>query len=60
MNGRHGADLRPPPAPRALLKSDRRPRDPVSFHARHKMRPPAHHPAAYRQAGLVVAQADTR
>ncbi|MET8053935.1 hypothetical protein ABZU75_40775 [Streptosporangium sp. NPDC005286] len=42
---------------RALLESDRRPRDPVSLHARHKMRLPAHHPAAYRR---VVAQAGAR
>ncbi|WP_433374105.1 hypothetical protein [Streptosporangium sp. CA-115845] len=39
---------------RALLGSDRRPRDLVSSHTRHKMRLPAHHPVAYRQAGRQV------
>ncbi|WP_051751667.1 YbgA family protein [Streptosporangium amethystogenes] len=45
---------------RALLESDWRPRDLVSFHARHKMQLLAHHPVAYRQAGRVVAQAGVR
>lgn len=45
---------------RALLESDWRPRDLVSFHARHKMQLLAHNPAAFREAGRVVAQAGTR
>ncbi|WP_440099075.1 YbgA family protein [Streptosporangium sp. H16] len=45
---------------RALLESDWCPRDLVSFHARHKMQLLAHNPAAFREAGRVVAQAGTR
>ncbi|WP_436759616.1 YbgA family protein [Streptosporangium sp. V21-05] len=45
---------------RALLESDWRPRDLVSFHARHKMQLLAHNPVAFREAGRVVAQAGTR
>ncbi|MGJ6962474.1 YbgA family protein [Streptosporangium sp. G11] len=45
---------------RALLESDWRPRDLVSFHARHKMQLLAHDPEASREAGRVVAGAGTR
>ncbi|MFF3443419.1 DUF1722 domain-containing protein [Streptosporangium sp. NPDC002721] len=45
---------------RALLESDWRPRDLVSFHARHKMQMLAHDPAAFREAGRVVAGAGSR
>ncbi|MFF5245429.1 DUF1722 domain-containing protein [Streptosporangium sp. NPDC000095] len=45
---------------RALLESDWRPRDLVSFHARHKMQLLAHDPVAFREAGRLVAGAGTR
>ena len=45
---------------RALLESNWRPRDLVSFHARHKMQLLAHNPAAFREAGRLVAGAGTR
>jgi uncharacterized protein YbgA (DUF1722 family) len=45
---------------RALLESDWRVHDLISFHARHKMQMLAHDPAAYREAGRVVAQAGVR
>nr|SBO99670.1 COG1683: Uncharacterized conserved protein / FIG143828: Hypothetical protein YbgA [Nonomuraea gerenzanensis] len=42
---------------RALLSADWRPRDLVTFHARHKMQLLAHDPQLYRTAGRVVAAA---
>nr|WP_184539604.1 DUF523 and DUF1722 domain-containing protein [Streptosporangium becharense] len=45
---------------RALLRGDWRPRDLVAFHSRHKMQLLAHDPAAYREAGRVVARAGLR
>jgi|GEM_PF-2650 len=45
---------------RALLESDWRPRDLVSFHARHKMQLLAHDPGASQEAGRLVAGAGTR
>ncbi|MFF5211274.1 YbgA family protein [Streptosporangium sp. NPDC000396] len=45
---------------RAFLESDWRARDLVAFHSRHKMQMLAHDPAAYREAGRVVAQAGVR
>ncbi|GAA3121065.1 DUF523 and DUF1722 domain-containing protein [Streptosporangium carneum] len=45
---------------RALLESDWHARDLVAFHSRHKMQMLAHDPAAYREAGRVVAHAGSR
>ncbi|MEV8631105.1 DUF523 and DUF1722 domain-containing protein [Streptosporangium sp. NPDC051023] len=45
---------------RALLESDWRARDLVAFHSRHKMQMLAHDPAAYHEAGRVVARAGAR
>ncbi|GHH68853.1 hypothetical protein GCM10017673_18650 [Streptosporangium violaceochromogenes] len=44
---------------RALLEDGWRARDLIAFHARHKMQLLAHNPAAYREAGRVVARAGT-
>jgi uncharacterized protein YbgA (DUF1722 family)/uncharacterized protein YbbK (DUF523 family) len=45
---------------RALLEGGWRARDLISFHSRHKMQMLAHDPAAYREAGHLVAQAGMR
>jgi uncharacterized protein YbgA (DUF1722 family)/uncharacterized protein YbbK (DUF523 family) len=45
---------------RALVEGDWRPRDLISFHARHKMQLLAHDPVLYREAGRVVAAAGAR
>ncbi|MFJ2031204.1 YbgA family protein [Streptosporangium sp. NPDC087985] len=44
---------------RALLGGDWHPRDLVAFHSRHKMQLLSHDPAAYREAGRIVARAGT-
>jgi uncharacterized protein YbgA (DUF1722 family)/uncharacterized protein YbbK (DUF523 family) len=45
---------------RELFAARWQPRDLVAFHARHKLQILAHDPAAYRQAGRVVAEAGRR
>jgi hypothetical protein len=45
---------------RELFDSKWRPSDLIAFHSRHKLQILAHHPAAYRETGRIVAQASTR
>ncbi|MFB4317609.1 YbgA family protein [Actinomadura sp. 21ATH] len=45
---------------RELFDGEWRPGDLVAFHSRHKLQILAHHPAAYRETGRIVARAGTR
>ncbi|MFG2088938.1 MULTISPECIES: DUF1722 domain-containing protein [unclassified Spirillospora] len=45
---------------REFFARDRRPRDLVAFHSRHKLQVLAHDPSAYRELGRIVAGAGTR